>query len=499
MVFSLARALGAAAFVLVACSSQSAFSQPAPASHPIPGRYIVTFDTDVANPAAEAAAAVRGAGAGARLHHVYSKAIRGFAATLPDAAVAALRRNPHVRAIEQDQTVSISDVENNATWGLDRIDQADRPLDLLYHYNGTGAGVTAFVIDTGIRSDHVEFTGRLAPGYTAVADGNGTQDCNGHGTHVAGTIGGTTWGVAKQVTLAPVRVLDCSGSGTYSGVIAGVDWVASTTQRPAVANMSLGGSFSSSMNAAVAGAVANGVTMIVAAGNSSADACNYSPASEPSAITVGATTSVDAQASYSNWGTCVDLYAPGSSITSAWYTSSTATNVLSGTSMATPHVTGAAALVAQANPTATPAAVSQFLVSHATANRLGSLGSGSPNLLVYSLASGTATQPAPVTIAIQSLSGRGAKSGHNWRAQATATVRDVNSGALVANVTVSGTFSPGGSATCVTGSTGSCTLTSGTIGSTTPSTVFAVTNLAGSNMVYDATQNTAAQITIAKP
>lgn len=498
MNFSPARALGAVALVLAACCGQPAFSQPAPPSHPIPGRYIVTLDSG-ADPAAEAAAAVRGGGAGAQLHHVYTKAIRGFAATLPDAAVAALRRNPHVRAIEQDQTVSISDVENNATWGLDRIDQADRPLDLLYHYNGTGSGVTAFVIDTGIRPDHVEFTGRLAPGYTAIADGNGTQDCNGHGTHVAGTIGGTTWGVAKQVTLAPVRVLDCSGSGTYSGVIAGVDWVASTNQRPAVANMSLGGGFSSSVNSAVAGAVANGVTMVVAAGNSSADACNYSPASETSAITVGATTSADAQASYSNWGSCVDLYAPGSSITSAWYTSSTATNVLSGTSMATPHVTGAAALVAQANPTATPAAVAQFLVSHATPNRLASLGSGSPNLLVYSLGAGTASQPAPITIATQSLAGRGAKSGRNWRAQATATVRDINSGAVVANVTVSGSFSPGGSASCVTGSTGACTLTSGTLGPSTPSTVFSVTNLAGSNMVYDATQNAAAQITIAKP
>ncbi|HWI80992.1 S8 family peptidase [Ramlibacter sp.] len=474
-------------------------THPFAPSHPIAGRYIVTFQRSLPDPAAQAAAIVRSAGAGAQLHHVYTAAIKGFAATLPDAALAALRQNPNVESVEQDQTVSLSAVENNATWGLDRIDQADRPLDLLYHYNDTAPAVTAFIIDTGIRSDHVEFTGRIFPGYTAINDGRGTEDCNGHGTHVSGTVGGTTWGVAKQVALRPVRVLDCRGSGTWSGVIAGVDWVAGSTQRPAVANMSLGGGKSSSVNAAVAGAVAAGVTMVVAAGNSTADACNYSPASEPSALTVGATTSADAQASYSNYGSCVDLYAPGSSITSAWNTSASATNTISGTSMATPHVTGAAALVSQANPTATPGAVAAFLVANATPDRIGALGAGSPNLLLYSLAGGTAAEPPQTAIAVKSLSGTSSRKGRNWRAQATVTVRDVNTGAVVANVTVSGTFSPGGSASCVTAGTGACTATSGALGSTTASTVFGVTGLAGSNMVYDPTQNLAVQVTIGAP
>ncbi len=244
--------------------------------------------------------------------------------------------------------------------------------------------MNAFIIDTGIRPDHVEFTGRLLPGYTAINDANGTTDCNGHGTHVAGTVGGTSWGVAKQVSLVPVRVLDCKGSGTWSGIIAGIDWVANNPLRPAVANLSLGGSKSSAVNAAVAGAVAKGVTMVVAAGNSNANACNYSPSSEPSAITVGATANGDARATYSNYGSCVDIFAPGTAVTSAWNTGSSASNTISGTSMASPHVAGVAALALQANPAASPAAITSFLVSKATAGVVTSAGTGSPNRLVYS-------------------------------------------------------------------------------------------------------------------
>jgi aqualysin 1 len=292
-------------------------SHPFAQSRPIASRYIVVFKSDLANPSAEAANQIRNAGASAQLHYLYSAALKGFAATLPDSALAAIRSNPAVDYVEQDQTVSLVQAQSPATWGLDRIDQVDRPLDTIYHFGYTGSGVSAFIIDTGIRADHAEFTGRLLPGFTSISDANGTSDCNGHGTHVAGTVGGTTWGVAKQVSLTPVRVLNCKGSGTWSGVIAGIDWVASTTLRPAVANMSLSGGLSASVNAAVAGAVAKGVTMVVAAGNSNANACNYSPASEPSAITAGATTSSDARASYSNYGSCVDIFAPGSSITSA--------------------------------------------------------------------------------------------------------------------------------------------------------------------------------------
>lgn len=482
-------------------------SHPFAQSRPLAGRYIVVFKRDVANPAAEAANHMRGAGAGAQLHHVYSTAIKGFAATLPDAALAGIRNSPAVDYIEQDQTVSLVEMQTEATWGLDRIDQATRPLDLLYHYNSTGLyykgsiqlRVNAFIIDTGIRPDHVEFSGRLSPGYTAIADGRGTTDCNGHGTHVAGTVGGTTWGVAKQVALTPVRVLDCRGSGTWSGVIAGVDWVANTTARPAVANMSLGGGKSTSVNAAVAGAVAKGVTMVVAAGNSSADACNYSPSSEPSALTVGATTSSDIRASYSNYGSCVDIFAPGSGITSAWHTSSSATNTISGTSMASPHVAGVSALVAGANPDASPLAIGTFVVANATGNQLSSAGTGSPNLLLYSLATGTATEPPSTVVAVSSLTGAATSSrnGKTWRAKATATVRDVKSTAAVANATVNGSFSTGGDASCVTDTNGSCTLTSGAIGATTTMTVFTVTAVSGSNMTYQ--ESGAVQISIHKP
>lgn len=468
------------------------------ASKSIAGRYIVVFTSDVSQPAQEAANLLRGTNA--TLHHTFTHAIKGFAASIPAAALTALQNNPRVDYIEQDQTVSLNQLsspQSNATWGLDRIDQAALPLDTQYRFNGTGAGVNAFIIDTGIRADHTEFTGRVLAGYSAVADTNGTNDCNGHGTHVSGTVGGSTWGVAKSVSLIPVRVLDCSGSGTLSGVIAGIDWVAGSTLRPAVANMSLGSAKSSTVNSAVAGAYNKGVTMVVAAGNSNADACNYSPSSEPTAITVGATTSADARASYSNYGSCLDVFAPGTNITSAWNTGTTAINTISGTSMASPHVAGVTALALQANPLSSPAQIAGFITSYATPNKITSAGTGSPNRLLYSLASNTPV--APKTVAIKSLVGSAIKSGSNWRAQATATVRDVNSGSSMANATVTGNFVPGGTISCVTGSSGNCTLTSGTISKLSTSSTFTVSNVAGSNLVYDASQNTVTQISINRP
>ena len=491
----------------VAMSSTAALAQTAAAvashpfaqSKPVAGRYIVVFKQSVANPAAEAANVMRGLGG--QVIHTYSSALKGFAATLPDAALQSLRNNPNVDYVEQDQTVALNQVspQNSATWGLDRIDQADRPLNLQYYFNYTGAGVNAFIIDTGIRADHAEFTGRVRAGYNVVADTNGTNDCNGHGTHVSGTVGGTTWGVAKGVSLIPVRVLDCTGSGSYSGVIAGIDWVAASSLRPAVANMSLGGSASASVNAAVAGAVSKGVTMVVAAGNSNADACNYSPSAEPSAITVGATDSGDVRASYSNYGSCVDIFAPGSSITSAWNSSSTATNTISGTSMASPHVAGVAALALAANPTASPTAVAAFLSANATANRLTSLGTASPNLLVYSLAVGAPTEPTSRSVAVKSLIGKSVKNGANWRADVIVTIYDWTTTAVVANATVTGSFSPGGNASCVTASTGSCTLSSAVISRLIGSTTMTVGTVSGTSLTYDSSKNAASQIMVVKP
>jgi hypothetical protein len=322
------------------------------------------------------------------LAHVYQHALKGFSVELTEAQADRLAGHPLVASVEPDFEVQIVATQSPATWGLDRIDQRDRPLSSSYTYNQTGSGVHMYVIDTGVLGSHNEFAGRMGAGYTAINDGRGTTDCHGHGTHVAGTTGGTTYGVAKQVTVHPVRVLSCTGSGANSGVIAGVDWVTANHVKPAVANMSLGGGASSALDSAVQSSIAAGVSYAVAAGNDNANACNYSPARAANAVTVGSTTSTDARSSFSNWGSCVDIFAPGSSITSAWYTSTSATNTISGTSMASPHVAGALALYLQTNPTASPATARNALVGQATSGKVTSPGTGSPNLLLYSLFGG---------------------------------------------------------------------------------------------------------------
>jgi subtilisin family serine protease len=340
----------------------------------VTGQYIVVFNDDVEDPHGKAAAKTQKA-KGA-LKHSYGAALKGFAAELSDEAVAELRADPDVAYIEQDQTVSINTTQTGATWGIDRIDQRNRPLSGTYTYTRTGSGVRVYIIDTGVRPSHTQFGGRASTVY-------GGDDCNGHGTHVAGTVAGSTYGVAKGALIRGVRVLGCSGSGTWSGIIAGMDWVRTNHIKPAVANMSLGGGFSSSVNTAANNLSNAGVFVAVAAGNSNANACNYSPASAANVTSVMSSTSSDAKSSFSNFGSCAHVYAPGSSITSAWHTSTTATNTISGTSMASPHVAGVAALYKSTFGDASSSTIRTWIINNSTANVISGNPSGTPNRLLY--------------------------------------------------------------------------------------------------------------------
>jgi subtilisin family serine protease len=365
----------------------------------------------------------------------------------------------------------------------------------------------------------------MLAGYSAIADGRGTDDCNGHGTHVAGTVGGTTWGVAKQSNLVPVRVLDCNGSGTLSGVIAGIDWVAGQSHRPAVVNMSLGAGASAMLDSTVAKLGSMGITPVVAAGNSSDNACNYSPAREPSAITVAATNSSDQRASFSNFGSCVDLFAPGASIQSAWINSNTDSRSLSGTSMAAPHVAGHVAQILQAKPTLTTAEVTQQLLANTTLNIVKSAGTGSPNRLLYSMLPVETVEPAPtpeptpdpgdggsdggntgggtdggetaptITPSI-TLTGAGSSVRNTWTA--TVTISVTANSEPVSGATASGSFSVGGSnLSCVTNATGSCAIRSGTLHNRTASTTFTLQTVSGNQLSY--TPGSADTVRINKP
>ena len=355
-------------------------------------RYVVVFKESVSNVDRVVDEVTRGNGSA--VHFRYRHALKGFAATLPPQALEAIKRNPNVDYVEPDGIATKNQQSNPPSWGLDRIDQRALPLNQTYNYQNNGAGVRVYIIDTGIRFDHQEFNNRASSGWDFVDNDANAYDCDGHGTHVAGTIGGTNVGVAKGVTLIAVRVLNCRGSGSWSGVIAGVDWVTATTFRPAVANMSLGGGYYAPLNTAVANSIAAGVVYAVAAGNENQNACSYSPASTPTALTVGATTSGDVRSSFSNYGSCVDIFAPGSSIYSSTMTGTNTYASWSGTSMACPHVAGVAALYLGANPTATTAQVETAIKSNATSNVLSSIGTNSPNSLLYSLILGP-PPPAP--------------------------------------------------------------------------------------------------------
>ena len=416
------------------------------------------------------------------IDNVYGNLLSGFSVELTTDQLAALELDPAVAYIEPDgYAYTTSTTQNNATWGLDRIDQRALPLDGNYVYTATGEGVTAYIIDTGVRTTHNEFGNRAKRGFDAF--GGDSEDCNGHGTHVAGTVGGTVFGVAKGVTLVGVRVLDCNGSGSWSGVIAGMDWVAADANGASVANMSLGGGVSTAINDAVARMYDAGVPVIVAAGNGDRlgreqPACNYSPASAPKAYTVGATTNSDGKTSWSNYGDCVDIFAPGASITAAWHTSNTATNTISGTSMAAPHVAGVAALYLQNNKSASSQAVYNYLTETSTKGIVTNSKTVN-NHLLYSLgtSSGGGSEPTPDPEPEEpvdgdiTLSGSGSKVSGRWKADltwsgASGTQVDIyREGTKIATVNNSGSYSDqtnfrgGGSLTyqvCETGTSPTC-------------------------------------------
>ncbi|MBX3712086.1 MAG: S8 family peptidase [Lysobacter sp.] len=361
--------------------------------NPIAGSYIVvlkstsaklaTETNDAKKPSVAKLADELSASYGGTIKHAYTHVLRGFSIQASDATLAQLLADPRVEYVQEDGLDTVSTTQTNATWGLDRVDQRNLPLNGTYIYGSTASNVHVYVIDSGVRSTHSEFAGRIGNGFTAIADGLGTEDCSGHGTHVAGTIGGTTWGVAKGVTIHPVRMIGCGETGPNSGTLAGINWIAANHVKPAVVNMSIRGLFNSATDTAVNNLINAGLTVVAAAGNDATTACGYSPARVPNAITVGATENSDTRRTSSNYGVCLDLFAPGGSIRSAAIASDTASASWSGTSMAAPHVAGAAALYLASNPTATPAQVTAAILGNSTPNKVIDAGSGSPNRLLF--------------------------------------------------------------------------------------------------------------------
>ncbi|MGC1211341.1 MAG: S8 family serine peptidase [Micromonospora sp.] len=472
--------VGVAALTMLAAASPAQAAEPtgvirdAGGATAVADSYIVVLKDSAVAPSHVVDTAQRlTARHGGTVARTWQAALRGFEVRVGAQAAARIAADPAVAYVEQNHTVSISGTQTNPpSWGLDRIDQRNLPLNSSYTYPNTASNVHAYIIDTGIRTTHTDFGGRATWG-TNTVDTNNT-DCNGHGTHVSGTVGGSSYGVAKGVQLVAVKVLNCQGSGTNSGVISGVDWVTQNAVKPAVANMSLGGSAASTLDTAVRNSISSGVTYGLAAGNDSgADACNTSPARTAEAITVGSTTNTDARSSFSNIGTCLDIFAPGSSITSAWNSSDTATNTISGTSMATPHVVGAAALVASANPSWTPQQVRDYLVNNATSGVVTNAGTGSPNRLLYVVNGSTPPPTNDFSVSVSPTSGSTTPGG-----SVTATVSTSTTSGSAQSVSLSASGLPSGATASFNPSTvtsgGSSTMTV-TTSASTPAGTYAVT------------------------
>ncbi|MEU0885314.1 S8 family serine peptidase [Lentzea sp. NPDC005914] len=430
--------------------------------------YIVSLKADTASRAAAPGLATK---YGGQVDQVWQHALNGFSVKMTAKQAAKLAADPKVAYVQQDAEVHLLDVQQNPpSWGLDRVDQRDLPLSNSYQYDTMASNVHAYIIDTGVRTTHTTFGGRATWGTNTSGDGN-NSDCNGHGTHVAGNIAGSQYGLAKGAQVVAVKVLNCQGSGTTAGVVGGIDWVTANAIKPAVANMSLGGGGDTTLDSAVKRSIAAGITYAIASGNSNTDACSTSPARVPEAITVNASTINDARASFSNYGTCTDIFAPGENITSSWNTNDTATNTISGTSMATPHVAGAAALWLATHTTDSPAAVWAGLSAASTPNKITNPGTGSPNKLLYTLfgtpqpgnpsvtnpGNQTSTVGTPVSL---QLAATGGTPPYTWSVSGLPAGLSANaSGAISGTPTTAGTSTVTATVTDSAGKTGTTTFT----------------------------------------